>query len=1128
MGIYIITAVVLVVCLIFSWLAGSLLHLQGTSLWVLRGSLSLLCIAGAALFLWFHRKVQNEASGSDAGAAAGTEIDVLLREADRKLKTSKSASGSIASLPLIFILGESGSAKTSVMMHSGLEPELLAGRVYDGAEVAPTESINVWFARKTVFIEVGAKIAAESGGWMRLLQKTRPSQLKSAFGKGVLAARATLVCFDCEKFASGSDASAATARRLAARLREMAASLGADFPIYSLFTRMDRLPHFIEYVSNLTSAESGEILGATLLRRTGSQGLFVEEENNRINRTFDQLVYSLSEKRLDYLTRESAPERLPAVYEFPREVRKLRNAVAQFLVELTKPTQLGANCFLRGFYFSGVRPVIVSESVAMAAPVAASASAAGATRMFKSSDLQAQAAPARVMQSRKVPEWSFLPHLFNEVILRDRAALGASSQSAHVHTARRILIACAMLICLVVLGWATVSFVNNRALEQSFATSAETLSRSVPAPVDSPSVAQLQELEKLRVSLSELQTYNKDGAPFSYRLGLYSGDRIYPDAHKLYFLYFQRLLLYGTQVNMLTSLRQPPATRGSDDFQQMYGTLKSYLITTSHHEKADWNGLVPALLERSGAFRRADPATQELIRKQYAFYAGELLAENPYSSSADSAAVERSRAYLKQFNGIEAIYQAMLADAGRGRASVNFNRQFPGSALAVVDGYEVPASFTKDAFAVMQNSVQNPDKFSGEEWVTGPQGSLNIPLDSLRTQLAARYYSDYAAQWRSFLRGAHVVGYGSNLREASAKMARLIANDSPLLGLFWLAKENTGVEAPPVREIFGAVQTLAKDATPATLVVPGNQAYMGALTQLQAMLTAASSTPSPDPAALQQALQAATGARGSVTQIAQSFRIDAQGHIDAQVKHLLEEPITQAEGALRAQGPGGAEDICKAVNAVVYKYPFNPRATQQATLQEVQDVFRPQSGTLWALYDAKLKSVLLRQGNTFIVSGGLPIPARFVAFMGKAAQFTDTLFPGGSQTIHTTFTLRPVPAKGIDQATVVIDGQTLTGAAPKQFVWTGLEAGSASITVTSGSQTIPYSEQGPWALFKFFGGADWVGPSTLEFPLQQQTQLGRHAVSESAHTAARFEIDMQGAQIFNKNGFLEGLRCSAK
>src|SRR5437868_14038932 len=98
-------------------------------------------------------------------------------------------------------------------------------------------------------------------------------------------------------------------------------------------------------------------------------------------------------------------------------------------------------------------------------------------------------------------------------------------------------------------------------MAQSVASSAEALAKSSPAPTDTASLEQLQELEKMRAGLADLQSYEKDGAPFGYRLGLYSGDRIYPAAHALYIRYFQRLLLSSGQANMLVSLKQPPATR---------------------------------------------------------------------------------------------------------------------------------------------------------------------------------------------------------------------------------------------------------------------------------------------------------------------------------------------------------------------------------------------------------------------------------------------------------------------------------------------------------------------------------------------------------------------------------------
>ena len=61
--------------------------------------------------------------------------------------------------------------------------------------------------------------------------------------------------------------------------------------------------------------------------------------------------------RPEYLARETRPQKLPGIYEFPREFRKLRRAMVQFLVDLCRPSQLTVGPFLRGFYFSGVRPL---------------------------------------------------------------------------------------------------------------------------------------------------------------------------------------------------------------------------------------------------------------------------------------------------------------------------------------------------------------------------------------------------------------------------------------------------------------------------------------------------------------------------------------------------------------------------------------------------------------------------------------------------------------------------------------------------------------------------------------------------------------------------------------------------
>jgi type VI protein secretion system component VasK len=195
-------------------------------------------------------------------------------------------------------------------------------------------------------------------------------------------------------------------------------------------------------------------------------------------------------------------------------------------------------------------------------------------------------------------------------------------------------------------------------------------------------------------------------------------------------------------------------------------------------------------------------------------------------------------------------------------------------------------------------------------------------------------------------------------------------------------------------------------------------------------------------------------------------------------------------------------------------------------LQEVQDLFRPQ-GTLWSLVQGKFGATLQRQNSMWAGTG----PPGFLLFLNRAQQFADTLFPNNSPNVHLTYSLRRLPGNGIEQATLIIDGQTLveTGSA-QQFVWQGRDS-SVSLAVTVAGQKYPAeSYQGPWALFEFFDSAEkWTGvnPATLDWPIKYQVKIGKHQVGETSVPAVQYELNTQGSQVF-KRDFLNSLRCSSR
>ena len=466
------------------------------------------------------------------------------------------------------------------------------------------------------------------------------------------------------------------------------------------------------------------MLGVTLPMRNVQTGVYAEEETRRPVGAFDALFFSLADKRLQFLPRESDPQKIPGVYEFPREFRKIRNALVQFLVDVARPSQLRTSPFLRGFYFTGVRPVTVQDTplpTATAAPSSTQAKAAGhATGMFAAMRPGAAPIPAAAPAytgSKRVPQWVFATRLFNQVILQDRAALAASGSSTKTSGLQRLLLIGASLLLFFTAIGLTVSFFKNRAMISNAVAAAEAIPSTEASGNALASLDSLQKLETLRQSLEEVTRYRLEGHPFSMGWLLYAGDDLYPHLRKTYYNRFGQLLFAQAQGSLRSHLQRLPAAPAStDDYGQPYEVLKGYLITTVQNDKVSDASPAPILLKRWAENRSVDAQSMQLAQKQFVYYAKDLKNGNPFSPSADADAVARGRSYLAQFSGIERVYQFMLSQAGKG--AVNFNRDVKDSAQAVLNNRDIPAAFTKNGYQFMAANLPKADQFfAGERWV---------------------------------------------------------------------------------------------------------------------------------------------------------------------------------------------------------------------------------------------------------------------------------------------------------------------------------------------------------------------------------------------------------------------------
>ena len=255
-----------------------------------------------------------------------------------------------------------------------LEPQLLAGQ--GTAPVAPTRLCNLWLAKDAIFAEIGGRMfAAELGRWNQLLAalrgQSRGSFLAAALGRTRNADRTFA---ESLRFVTPRNLPAppqipndwsAYSRDWQERLRSIAERFGVEFPVYVVVTKCDKIPFFSDFFRRLPESEVNQVLGCTLLRADSQAArpneVFAEAEAKRLTASFRPLYHALARRRLTHLAHEPNFAQRPGVYEFPRELKRIRSPLVQFLTDVFRPNSLGPSLVLRGYYLTGSRETEVER-----------------------------------------------------------------------------------------------------------------------------------------------------------------------------------------------------------------------------------------------------------------------------------------------------------------------------------------------------------------------------------------------------------------------------------------------------------------------------------------------------------------------------------------------------------------------------------------------------------------------------------------------------------------------------------------------------------------------------------------------------------------------------------------------
>jgi type VI protein secretion system component VasK len=214
----------LYICLV--WVGAAYLH-PGTEFrefglrWTLVGLVAaFVFIVGSHLFNWWRRwraKPKPEKPAAKPSPIVH-EDDIALANAIAEANTNLAKGPEhryrrypIYELPWRLLVGPEGSGKTSILLNSGIEPQLLSGQAAESGGTTSTRICNVWLAKSTIFCEIpGRFFDGDLARWtqlLRVLRGTKPLPLwQRLLGKRepTVDLRGVIGCCDLREFTSAS------------------------------------------------------------------------------------------------------------------------------------------------------------------------------------------------------------------------------------------------------------------------------------------------------------------------------------------------------------------------------------------------------------------------------------------------------------------------------------------------------------------------------------------------------------------------------------------------------------------------------------------------------------------------------------------------------------------------------------------------------------------------------------------------------------------------------------------------------------------------------------------------------------------------------------------------------------
>ncbi len=768
-----------------------------------------------------EKALAGQAQAHVSGARPDQQADIEAMQAEfnkavASLKSSKLSRGgtdALSVLPWYVIIGPPGAGKSTALRNSGLQFPYLSARGGGVRGVGGTRNCEWWLTNEAVILDTAGRYTTgdeDRDEWFSFLDTLARHRAKKPVNGLIVAVSVG------EVLEADEETAAQLGQKLRERVDEVMSRLKIIVPVYVLFTKCDLISGFVETFGGLHKAERSQIWGYTAMLGAGGP-----TPGEQFQQRFDELVSVLEKRALQRLGQERRQQTREKVYQFPLQFGSLRQSLTDLLQNLFVENIYQDTPLLRGVYFtSGTqegRPIDRLMNVVAAGfgirPTAGSA-------------------VEPVLDAKSY----FLGEVFSQVMFRDQDLSVRNVKETRRQGMLRYLYAGGSLaLAVLLLLFPTVSFFKNRELVQS----TEAMVAAVKFEQAPPgSAAWFKTLAPLRMRVSELLGYEKDGPPFSMRLGMYQGNALLAPLKLFYGAALHRTLVgpvFTRDEERMDAFARAQETADTTTVKKehvrQYDRLKLHLLLSGPRGEAeptpadaqrDW--VATEVVDGWAQVFEQEPSPEERaeLEAQARLFA-QLTSDPAVLMPRSEPLVRRMREALGRLPWENLALEKLVTELSEQRPDLTLRSVLGGTAPFLKSAGKVRSAFTRKAWdELLRSRLAGPAQDS-EGWVLASTGKSSEAAEKEARQLKAAYFQAYVVEWRRFLESIRVEPPTNNAEALTMLEDLTRGKTPPFARLFQLVGSNVrlgagdplmglkGATAEKVRSGIDALQAKGKE-----------------------------------------------------------------------------------------------------------------------------------------------------------------------------------------------------------------------------------------------------------------------------------------------------------------------------